>query len=217
MATKVLLADDHQIIREGLHHLLDHQPDIEVVGEASNGHEAVRLAEETQPDVVIMDVGMPQLNGIEATRQIKSKNNRIKVVALSVHSDHRFITKTLAAGATGYLLKDSAVDDVVAAIHAVMAGKSYLSPEIVDTVVTDYVDHVTQARPAPAPELTAREREVLQLLAEGHSTREVAEIISVSTKTVDTHRRNIMIKLDIYSIAELTKYALREGLVSLSE
>ncbi len=217
MVTKVLLADDHKIIREGLRHLLNHEPGIEVVGEAGNGHDAVRLTDEVKPDVVIMDIGMPQLNGIEATRQIKSKHNDIKVVALSVHADHRYITKTLAAGATGYLLKDSAVEDVVAAIHAVMSDKSYLSAQIVDAVVTDYVGQVSNAHTAPAPKLTAREREVLQLLAEGHSTREIADVINVSSKTVDTHRRNIMIKLDIQSIAELTKYALREGLVSLNQ
>src|SRR5687768_2276249 len=203
MVTKILLADDHQIVREGLKSLLNSHEDMEVVGEARDGRAAVQMAKELAPDVVIMDLGMPHLNGIEATRQITLREPEAKVVALSMHSDRRFMGEMLKAGAKGYLLKDGAFEELATAIRHVIANKVYLSPKIANVVVDDYV------------RLTPREREVLQLMAEGRATKEIAMDLKVSIKTVETHRRQIMEKLGIHSVAELTKYAIREGLTSL--
>ena len=214
MTIRILLADDHKIMRAGLCSLLDKQQEMEVVAEAENGRQAVQMAIEHKPDVVIMDVSMPELNGIEATRQIVAAVPGAKIIALSMYSDKRFVVGMLQAGAAGFLLKDCASQDLARAINAVAAGKNYLSPEIAGVMIEDYVHRFTVAD-ATTQVLTAREREVLQLIAEGWATREIAARLYVSIKTVETHRRKIMKKLDIHSVADLTKYAIREGLTSL--
>jgi DNA-binding NarL/FixJ family response regulator len=215
MAIRILLADDHKIVRDGLRSLLQAEADLEVVGEAANGREAVRLAQELSPDVVVMDVGMPDLNGIEATRYIAGGASGAKVIALSMHSDRRFVEGMLAAGATGYLLKDSAFEELARAIRTVAAGRTYLCPLVAGVVVQTLVRASHAVQPARSPVLTPREREVLQLLAEGKSTKQIAGTLGVSVKTVETHRSRIMDKLDVHSVPELTKYAIREGLTSL--
>jgi DNA-binding NarL/FixJ family response regulator len=212
---RILIADDHRIVREGLRSLLESQPDMKVVGEADNGRTAVEMAKELAPDIVVMDIGMPDLNGIEATRQVVNAQLPTKVIALSMHADRRFMSEMLKAGASGYLLKDGAFDELTVAIRSVAANKVYLSPRIADVVVEDYVRHLPKAEPSAFAALTPREREVLQLLAEGKATKQVAAVLHVSTKTVETHRRQLMEKLDLHSVAELTKYARREGLTSV--
>ncbi|MCL4492321.1 MAG: response regulator transcription factor [Nitrospirae bacterium] len=215
MSIKVLVADDHKIVRDGLRTLLGKHPDIEVIAEAEDGRTTVQLAGQLWPEVVIMDIAMPGLNGIEATRQVVAGHPDIKVVALSMHSDRRFVSEMLKAGASAYLLKDCAFEELVTAIRTVVANKIYLSPGIAGIVIENYI------RNAPKPEssvfslLSDREREVLQLLAEGRTTKEIASRLNVSNKTIETHRMNIMTKLNIHSVAELTKYAIREGLTSL--
>ena len=215
MGIRIILAEDHRITREGLVNLLQERSDMEVVGEAENGREAVKLASELSPDLVIMDVTMPDLNGIDATRIITSGSNNTKVIALSMYSDKQFVQGMIQAGASGYLLKDCAFEELVSAIRAVIQGDTYLSPGIAGIVVQDYLTKLTTDRSSADTVLTAREREVLQLIAEGNSTKEIAARLTVSVKTVETHRRQIMEKLGIFSIAELTKYAIREGLTSL--
>jgi DNA-binding NarL/FixJ family response regulator len=215
MGVRIILAEDHRITREGLVNLLQERSDMQVVGEAENGREAVRLARELSPDLVIMDVTMPDLNGIDATRIITSGSNNTKVIALSMYSDKQFVQGMIQAGASGYLLKDCAFEELVSAIQAVIQGDTYLSPGIAGIVVQDYLNKLTTDRSSADTVLTNREREVLQLIAEGNSTKEIAASLSVSVKTVETHRRQIMEKLGIFSIAELTKYAIREGLTSL--
>jgi len=215
MSVRIILAEDHRITREGLVNLLRERADMEVVGEAENGRDAVRLAKELSPDLVIMDVTMPDLNGIDATRIITSGGNSTKVIALSMYSDKQFVQGMIQAGASGYLLKDCAFEELVNAIRAVIGGNTYLSPGIAGIVVQDYLNKLTHDRSSADTALTTREREVLQLIAEGKSTKEIANRLSVSVKTVETHRRQIMEKLGIYSIAELTKYAIREGLTSI--
>jgi DNA-binding NarL/FixJ family response regulator len=213
--TRILLADDHRIMREGLKSLLDDEADMEVVGEAENGRRAIELVDELEPDVVVMDIGMPELNGIEATRRVVLDHPQTKVIALSMHSDRRFMAEILKAGSAGYLLKDGAYEELAGAIRTVVANKMYLSPRIADVVVEDYVRNMPRGEPSAFAALTAREREVLQLLAEGKATKQAAACLHVSVKTVETHRRSIMTKLDIHSVAELTKYAIREGLTSV--
>ena len=215
MSIRILLADDHQIVRDGLRILVEQQPDMEVVAEAEEGRTAVQLVQEQSPDVVIIDVGMPDLNGIEATLQIKTKAPEVKVIALSMHSDRRYVIGMLRAGASGYLLKDCAFEELVRAVHAVMVGQTYLSPAIAGVVVGDYVRHVEPDDESHFSLLTAREREVLQLLAEGQLSRQIAVRLHVSVKTVETHRQNIMEKLNLHTIADLTRYAIRTGLTSL--
>jgi len=215
MSIRILLADDHKITREGLCSLLDRQPDMEVVAEAENGRTAVRLVKEMLPDVVIMDVSMPDLNGIEATRQITNEFAEVKVIALSMHSDTLFVSEMLKSGASGYMLKDCAFEELAGAIRTVAAGRTYLSPSISAVVVDDYLYRLSKADISDADVITNREREVLQLMAEGASTKQIALKLHISVKTVETHRRQIMNKLDIHSIAELTKYAIRKGLTSL--
>jgi len=212
---KVLLADDHKIVRDGLRTLLEKHADIAVLGEAEDGREALQLAGKLSPDVVVMDIAMPELNGIEATRQILSEHPGIKIVALSMHSDKRFVSEMLKAGASAYLLKDCAFEELITAIRTIMKGKIYLSPGIAGVVLADYIRSDRKSEPSVFSQLSDREREVLQLMAEGKTTKEVAAHLNVSIKTVETHRTNIMTKLDIHSIAELTKYAVREGLTSL--
>ncbi len=215
MSIKILLADDHKIIRDGLRHFLESEKEMEVLAETDNGRDAVRLAGELKPDVVILDVSMPDMNGIEAARQIHNQQPKTKVMALSMHSDRRFVSRMFQAGAVAYLVKDSAIEEVADAIKTVINNEVYLSPQITGTVIEDYVQHLTGGAAASPLPLTAREQEVLQLISEGNSTRGIAGILCLSGKTVDTHRRAIMEKLDIRSIAELTKYAVREGLTTL--
>jgi two-component system, NarL family, response regulator NreC len=215
MSIRVLLADDHKITRQGLRSLLEKQPDVEVVAEAENGRSAVRLAGELAPDIIIMDITMPDLNGIEATRQILSESPDIKIIALSMHSDTLFVTEMLKSGAAGYLLKDCAFEELTRAIKTVVDNKTYLSPSISGIVVDDYIHRLSKADFSNSEVLSDREKEVLQLMAEGNSTKEIAQKLHISVKTVETHRRQIMNKLDIHTVAELTKYAIRKGLTSL--
>jgi two-component system response regulator NreC len=214
MSIKVLIADDHQIMREGLRAMLEKEHDIVVLGEAEDGRMIERMARELAPDVIIMDVAMPDLNGIEATRQIVAELPGIKIIALSMHDDRRFVLNMLKAGAAGYMLKDSAFTDLAKAIRVVMSGKTYLSHEVTDIVVKDYVSSSQPAESSAFHLLSPREREVLQLLAEGKTSALIGERLHISVKTVETHRQQIMVKLKIRSVAELTKYAIREGLTS---
>jgi len=214
MSIKIILADDHKIIREGLRNLLEKQIDMEVVAEAENGRTAVQMAQELKPNVVIMDIAMPDLNGIEATRQIIAEVPSVKVIALSMHSNKQFVVEILKAGASGYLLKDCAFEELVRAVHVVVSNQTYLSPQIANIITKDYLGHLPEDSSVFSI-LTTREREVLQLIAEGKTTKQIASDLYVSVKTIETHRLNIMNKLDAYSIAELTKYAIREGLTSL--
>ena len=212
--TRVLLADDHKILRQGLRTLLEQEKDIHVVGEADNGRTSVKLAGELAPDVVIMDVAMPDLNGIDATRRITESEPRTRVLALSMHSDGRYVKGMLQAGARGYILKDCAAEELTRAIRAVMADQVYVSPGVTGTIVNDYVRQLSTETDEPAT-LTPREREVLQLLAEGGSTANIAAELHLSVKTIETHRKRIMDKLSLRSIAQLTKYAIREGITTL--
>jgi len=215
MGIRIILVDDHQMIRDGLRHLLKLQKDMDVLAEAEDGRSAVQLAGELKPDVIILDVAMPDLNGIEAARQIRSQYPEVRIVALSMHSDRRFIAEMLKAGATGYLLKDSAFEELAQAVRTVAAGQTYLSPQITGSIIEDYVQRLPNGSDSVAPSLTPREREVLQLLAEGQSTKQIAARLHVSVKTIETHRRQLMEKLNLHSVAELTKYAIREGLTWL--
>jgi len=214
---KILLADDHKLMREGLRMLLEELGGITVVGEAGNGISAVRMARELKPDLVLMDIAMPDLNGIEATRRIMIESPGVKVIALSMHADKRFVRHMFAAGAAGYVLKGSAFEEVAAAIKKVAAGRIYISPKITDQVLAEYVKQLTKPSAGAELPLSGREREVLQMLAEGKSSRKIAERLHVSVTTVDTHRKHIMDKIGFRTIAELTKYAVREGLTSLDE
>jgi two-component system, NarL family, response regulator NreC len=214
MNIRVMIADDHRIIREGIRTLLNGESGILVIAEAENGRKAVDLAAEMTPDVIVMDITMPDLNGIEATRQILSRNPDIRIIALSMHSDRRFITGVIGAGAAGYLLKDCAFEELAQAIRTVVANQIYLSPRITGIVVEDYLRNLLSTN-SGVHSLTDREREVLQLIAEGNSVNQISTKIHLSVKTIETHRKNIMNKLNIHSVAELTKYAIREGLTSL--
>jgi len=215
MKVKVVIADDHQIVRQGLRHLLERELDLEVAAEAEDGRSTVRLVRELQPEVVIMDVAMPDLNGIEATRQIVGEFPKIRVIALSMYADKRFVTNMLKAGASGYLLKDCAFEELVRAIRVVLNHKTYLSPGVTDIVVKDYMNGSPPGEASVFSVLTPREREVLQLMSEGRSTNRIADCLHVSVKTVETHRQQVMNKLNLRSVAELTKYAIREGLTSV--
>lgn len=215
MSIRILLADDHGIIRQGLRSLLEKEPDMQVVGEAEDGRKAIELVNECSPDIVIMDITMPNLNGVEATRHITGESSKSKVIALSIHSNRRFVADMLKAGASGYILKECLSDELVQAIRTVSSGGRYLSPCITDVVIDDYVKRLSTTPESRIATLTARERQVLQLLAEGKSTKQIALDLHVSSKTIEANRRRIMEKLDIHSIAELTKYAVREGLTSL--
>jgi two-component system response regulator NreC len=206
---RILLADDHILVRQGFKLILAEQPDMQIAGEAANGREAVELAEKLQPDVVIMDVTMPELNGIEATRRITAAAPRSRVLALSMHKDAVYVREILRAGARGYLLKDSADADLIAAVRAVAKGEGYLSPAISDAVLTDYRKHVSD----PLDLLTTREREVLQMIAEGKTNKEIATTLNLSVYTVEAHRGRVMEKLNLHSTGELVRFALRSGLI----
>ena len=212
---RVVLADDHQIVREGVASLLAKEPGIEVVGTARNGREAVRLVRDLKPHVIVMDISMPDLNGIEATRQVLSVNPNLKVITLSMHTDKRFVVGMFRAGASAYLLKDCAHEELALAVRTVCANKVYLSSAIAGVVVEELARQDPSTESSPIPALTSREREVLQLIAEGHTTKLIASKLFVSVKTIETHRQSTMDKLDLHSIAALTKYAVREGLTSL--
>lgn len=215
MSIKILLADDHKIVRDGLRALIEKQSGMEVIAEAGDGRSTVQLVQELLPNVVIMDIAMPDMNGIEATRQITATAPNVKIVALSMHSDKRFVAEMLKAGASGYLLKDCAFEELDNAIRAVIANRTYLSPKIADIIIKDYTRLFPKTEFSVFSILTLREREVLQLLAEGKKTKGISSSLNISAKTVETYRKQLMDKLDIHSIAELTKYAIREGLTSL--
>jgi DNA-binding NarL/FixJ family response regulator len=216
MTTRILLADDHTMMRDGLRAVIEREDGLSIVGEARNGMETVEQARSKAPHLIVMDVGMPDLNGIEATRQILAERPHTRVVALSVHADRRYVAEMLRAGASGYLLKRSAAEELIRAIRSVMKGQTYLSPEVAGGVVETFLGEgqgAPQDRDAFS-ELTARERQVLQVLAEGLSTKAIADRLGIGVKTVETHRRNLALKLHLHSVAELTKYAVRQGITS---
>lgn len=215
MNLRVVLVDDHRMFREALRPLLAQTPGFEIVGEAGDGQQAIELCAQLAPDVVIMDVSMPGLNGLEATRRILADRPRTRVVVLSMHADRRFVAETLRAGAAAYVLKDAGFAELVRALQAVAEGRTYLSEPVRQLVVQEYVAGLQREDRSAFSLLSAREREVLQLVAEGASTKEIGDRLSVSVKTIETHRRQIMEKLDLHSVAELTKYAIREGLTPL--
>jgi DNA-binding NarL/FixJ family response regulator len=215
MAIRILLADDHTIMQAGLRALLEKEPDMDVVAEAKNGREAVSFAIDLRPDVVIIDVSMPDLNGMDATQQIVDEVPGVRVLGLSMHSDEQFVSGMFRAGAAGYLLKDCAAEELCYAIRAVYRNQTYLSPPIASIVTDEYVSHLSKAEPTGVVLLTTREREVVQLLAEGKTSKEVASGLGLSVRTVEAHRRQIMNKLGMTSVAQLTKYAIREGLTSV--
>lgn len=215
MKLKVLLADDHRLFRDGLRTLLKQHDELEVVGETVDGPETVQAVMKLKPDIILMDISMPNLNGIDATRKILADRPTVKVIMLSMHSDQRYVIESLRAGATGYLLKDCAVDELMAAILMVAKDQIYLARSIAKVILRDYINLIASKPGSVFSTLSAREREVLQLLAEGKSTKEISSQLQVSVKTVETHRKQIMDKLNIHSIAQLTKYAIREGLTPL--
>ena len=215
MENKILICDDHKIFREGLRALLEKQPGVKVVGGARDGLEAVKLARELSPDIVIMDISMPGLNGIEAARKLAKVKKSARVIALSMHNDRKYVTEIIKAGARAYLLKDSAFEELMDAIKAVNCGRFFLSAGITSIVLDDYIKGQSSDPRSAFTLLTSREREVLHLLAEGMRTKEVSQKLALSVKTVETHRKKIMEKLGIQSIAGLTRYAVKEGLVSL--
>lgn len=206
---RIMLADDHSVVRQGFRRILESQGDMEIVGEASNGREAVELAGKLKPDLIVMDVAMPELNGIEATRRLTEASDRTRVLALSMHKDAVYVREILRAGARGYLLKDAFDSDLVMAVRAVARGEGYLSPAVSDAVLADYRQHVTD----PIDLLSSREREVLQLIAEGKTNKEIAGMLNLSVYTVDAHRGRIMEKLNLHSTGELVRFAVRKGLV----
>lgn len=217
MSIRVLLADDHKIVRAGLRKLLDQEAVVEVVGEADTGRRTVELAQELVPDVVVMDITMPDLNGIEATSRIKKAVPNTKVLCLSMHADKRFVMAVIQAGASGYLLKDCPFEELSRAIQAVARNEVYLSPQIAHYVVDESLTHTKDKKSSAYNALTPREREIVQLLAEGKNAKKIAVDLGISIKTVEAHRRQIMKKLKVHSIAQLTKYAISEGLTTLDD
>jgi len=211
---KIILVDDHQIVRRALRTILAAEPDMEVIAEAANGNTALRLVQELKPQVVLMDISMPNLNGIEATRRMLAESPEVKVVALSMHSDRPFVLNMLKAGATGYLRKDCALEELIRAIRMVVAKKTYLSPGVSNIVIREFVSRWTNS-PSAFSILSAQERETLQLLAEGHTTDQIANSLCISVKAVAARRKQIMTKLGIHNLAGLTKYAVCQGLTTL--
>ena len=215
MKRTILIADDHQIIRDGLRSLIEKRNHLQIIGEAQDGQQAVRMALEQKPDLVIMDISMPGLNGIEAAGRILASEPGIRIIALSMHTDRRYVTEMIKTGASGYLLKDCAFDELLLAIEAVLNGQVYLSPRITGTLIGGLLQQSAEQANPNASSLSSREREVLQLIAEGLSTKEIAARLFLSAKTIETHRQHIMDKLNIHSLAELIKFAIREGYTSL--
>lgn len=216
MKIRVLIVDDHRIFREGLRSLLDQEPDIEVAGEAGSGKEAIAIADTVPCDLVLMDITMPEMNGIEATRHLRERHPELKVLALSMESDRRFIVEVINAGIHGYVQKDVAFDELASAIRTVVAGDTYLGPRISELIIKDYLQRIPEGLPLTHDCLTNKERDMLQMIADGKNSKELATTFNISIKTVEVHRHAIMKKLKLYSIAELTKYAVREGLSSLN-
>jgi two-component system response regulator NreC len=214
MKIRIILADDHAIVRQGLSRAIQQEDDIDVVGQASNGRVTIDLVRKLSPDILITDISMPDLNGVEATRQVLRECPDVRVIALSMHSSRQFVMEMFRAGAVGYLLKDCDYDELVKAIHAVAEGKVYVSPSIGDVIVEDLLSGKPAGTPTAFSVLTPREREVLQLMAEGNTTRQIALQLYISPKTVEAHRLRVMNKLDIDNVAQLTKYAIQEGLTS---
>ncbi len=214
MPVNILLADDHAMMRDGLKSILENELHMHVIAQAENGRSAVAMALLHKPDVIVMDITMPDLNGIEATRQIMAEQPGAKVIALSMHTEKHFITDMLEAGASAYILKQNAADELELALDAILSNRIYISPRLNDIIITDYVRRV-QEQKEHSNLLTPKEREVLQLLAEGKASKEIAHILGSSANTIETHRKHIMEKLKIYTIAELTKYAIREGFTQL--
>ncbi|MBI4907859.1 MAG: response regulator transcription factor [Acidobacteria bacterium] len=213
--TRILVADDHGIVRKGLRFLLERQEDIEVVGEAGDGREAVRLAEELDPHIIVMDIAMPQLNGIDAAEQVLRRSPETRIIILSMYTDEEFLTRALTVGVKGYLLKDSAEVDLVRAVRAAAAGKSFFSPAIAQALAEDYVRQLQSRGLQDSYELlTAREKEIIQLLAEGKSNKEVATVLNVSPYTVETHRMHLMQKLNLHNTAEIVLYAVRKKIIT---
>ena len=214
MVVKVLIVDDHEIMREGMSALLHKYSEFEMVGQAADGRQAMEMVSRLKPDVVIMDVGMPNLNGVDATKQLRALYPDLKIMALSTHSDGSVVAKMIKAGASGYMLKESAFDELVEGLNTLLEGKTFLCNKISKVVFSEYVGMVTNPKAKNGDGLTSREREVLQLVAEGSTTKEIAAVLKLSTKTIYSHREHIMEKLEIRNIAGLTKYAIREGLTS---
>jgi two-component system response regulator NreC len=212
---RILIADDHGIVREGLRSLIEKEPDMEVVGETKDGQETVEAAKQLKPDIIIMDVSMPNLNGIEATRIIVSDNPKIKVIVLSIHVERRIVKEILSAGASGYVLKTYLFEELSRALRSVMVNGYYLSPKVTNIVVSEYLEDSARVQTGDKVNLTSREREVLQLIAEGKSSKQIALMLHVSQKTVETHRRKLLEKIEASGVAELTKYAIREGITSV--
>ena len=217
MSTRIVIVDDHGIMREGLRSLIEKLPGMTVVADAENGRLAVELVERHKPDILILDVSMPELNGIEAARRIRADGSSTRIIALSMHADRRFVGEMLKAGASGYLLKDCVFEELHQAIQSVLSGEVYLSPRIAGVVVKDLLQTPNGADKSTYSLLSSREREVLQMFAEGKTTKQIAMKLHLSVKTIETHRQNIMKKLKIDNVAELTKYAIREGLTTLEE
>jgi two-component system, NarL family, response regulator NreC len=217
MSIRVLLVEDHTLVRSGVRSLLEASNEVQVIGEAANGREAVDLSRQLSPELVLMDVAMPELNGIEAARQIRAAQPDVRVVMLSMHEDQQYVFESLKAGANGYVLKASAFQELLLAISTAMSGKNYISPALSGTLMDDYVRRAQgDQKDSELAKLSGREREVLQLIAEGKSSAEVADLLHISVRTVDTHRHNLMSKLEIHSIAGLTKFAIRHGLCILN-
>jgi two-component system NarL family response regulator len=214
MTTRLVLADDHQMFRHALRAMLEKQPGMKIVGEASNGEELIDIVSHQPVDIVCVDIGMPGMNGIEATRRILAIRPQIKVIGLSAFSDRQFVLDLLNAGATGYVTKAEAGEELLRAIHTVQQSKTYLCPDVAATVTSALLDN--SPNDVSAPRITARERQVLQLIAEGHTSARIADRLHLAPSTVEVHRRNIMRKLDLHSVAELTKYAIRSGITSVS-
>jgi two-component system, NarL family, response regulator NreC len=212
--TRILLADDHQLMRSGLRLMLERQPDLTVVGEASDGREAVALAKSLKPEVVVMDIGMPNLNGIEAARQMTQENAELAIVIVSMHADESYVLRALKAGARGYLLKDSAEVDLIKAVHSISSGKSFFSPAVSKVLLDDYVRKLKRSGTEDSYDLlTPREREILQLIAEGKSNKDIANLLNLSVYTIESHRSNLMEKLNLRGLPELILYAIRRGII----
>ena len=213
--TTILLADDHRIVRQGLRALLEAEPDFSLVGETGDGLEAIQLAERLQPDIIVLDLMMPGISGLEATRQIGDNCPQTRIIILSMHADEAYVLEALRNGASGYVLKDSSADDLVRAVREVEAGRRYLSPPLSERAIEAYTRKAQETSMDPYEELTNREREVLHLAAEGHSSTEIAERLSISSRTVETHRANMMRKLDLHSQTDLIRYALKRGIIPM--